>query len=139
MKVPFLYPFDPPEVRFLTKIFHPNVSRHGDIGIDSIEKSIWVSALTLSKVNLFTLLLLLENIIIAFNFLASPPPSPKKIMIKIWFWKWRFDNICNLHKWINILIMNSSCDFFLSFKIEKYQRHFKREMSFAVFGGEDSN
>jgi ubiquitin-protein ligase len=50
MKVPFLYPFDPPEVRFLTKIFHPNVSRHGDIGIDSIEKSIWVSALTLSKV-----------------------------------------------------------------------------------------
>jgi len=50
MKVPFTYPFDPPEVRFLTKIFHPNVSRHGDIGIDSIQKSIWVSTLTLAKV-----------------------------------------------------------------------------------------
>eukprot|EP00088_Acartia_fossae_P053547 TRINITY_DN6107_c0_g1_i16.p1 TRINITY_DN6107_c0_g1~~TRINITY_DN6107_c0_g1_i16.p1 ORF type:complete len:394 (-),score=36.60 TRINITY_DN6107_c0_g1_i16:295-1476(-) len=50
LKVPFSYPFNPPEVRFLTKIFHPNVSRHGDIGIDSIQKSIWVSALTLNKV-----------------------------------------------------------------------------------------
>jgi len=50
LKVPFTYPFNPPEVRFLTKIFHPNVSRHGDIGIDSIQKSIWVSALTLNKV-----------------------------------------------------------------------------------------
>jgi len=50
MKVPFTYPFNPPEVRFLTKIFHPNVSRHGDIGIDSIQKSIWVSSLTLTKV-----------------------------------------------------------------------------------------
>jgi len=50
MKVPFTYPFDPPEVRFLTKIFHPNVSRHGDIGIDSIQKSIWVSTLQLAKV-----------------------------------------------------------------------------------------
>jgi len=50
LKIPFTYPFDPPEVRFLTKIFHPNVSRHGDIGIDSIQKSIWVSSLTLNKV-----------------------------------------------------------------------------------------
>ena len=33
LKVPFSYPFNPPEVRFLTRIFHPNVSRHGDIGI----------------------------------------------------------------------------------------------------------
>lgn len=50
MKVPFTHPFDPPEVSFLTKIFHPNVNRHGDIGIDSIQKSIWVSTMTLTKV-----------------------------------------------------------------------------------------
>lgn len=50
LKVPFTYPFDPPEVRFLTRIFHPNVSRHGDIGIDSIQQHNWVSGLTIPKV-----------------------------------------------------------------------------------------
>jgi len=50
LKVPMLYPFKPPEVRFLTKIFHPNVNRHGDIGIDSIQQGNWVSGLTLTKV-----------------------------------------------------------------------------------------
>ena len=50
LKVPFTYPFNPPEVRFLTRIFHPNVSRHGDIGIDSILQHGWVSGLTIPKV-----------------------------------------------------------------------------------------
>ena len=50
LKVPFTYPFDPPEVRFLTRIFHPNISRHGDIGIDSIQQHNWVSGLTIPKV-----------------------------------------------------------------------------------------
>lgn len=39
----------PPIVRFLTKILHPNVSRHGDVGIDSIHHN-WSLALTISKV-----------------------------------------------------------------------------------------
>ncbi|KAF2366910.1 Ubiquitin-conjugating enzyme E2 [Trinorchestia longiramus] len=43
------YPLGPPVVRFLTKIFHPNVSCHGDIGIDSIQHN-WSLALTISKV-----------------------------------------------------------------------------------------
>ncbi|XP_003746064.1 uncharacterized protein LOC100905105 [Galendromus occidentalis] len=43
------YPMDPPVVRFLTKIFHPNVSRHGDIGLDSLQHN-WSLALTLSKI-----------------------------------------------------------------------------------------
>jgi len=50
LKVPMQYPFKPPEVRFLTKIFHPNVNRHGDIGIDSLQPGNWVSGLTLTKV-----------------------------------------------------------------------------------------
>ena len=37
-------------MRFLTRIFHPNVSRHGDIGIDSILQHGWVSGLTIPKV-----------------------------------------------------------------------------------------
>lgn len=42
LKIPFYYPFSPPKVRFLTKIFHPNVSMHGDIGIDNLHHN-WVS------------------------------------------------------------------------------------------------
>lgn len=38
----------PPIVRFLTKIIHPNVSRHGDVGIDIIQHN-WSLALTISK------------------------------------------------------------------------------------------
>ncbi len=34
----------------MTRIFHPNVSRHGDIGIDSIQQHNWVSGLTIAKV-----------------------------------------------------------------------------------------
>lgn len=48
IQVPRTYPLDPPIVRFITKIFHPNVSRHGDIGIDSIHHN-WSLALTISK------------------------------------------------------------------------------------------
>lgn len=43
------YPMTPPVVRFLTKILHPNVSRHGDVGLDSIHHN-WSLALTISKV-----------------------------------------------------------------------------------------
>jgi ubiquitin-conjugating enzyme E2 D/E len=39
----------PPVVRFITKIFHPNISWHGDVGLDSIQHN-WSLALTLSKV-----------------------------------------------------------------------------------------
>ena len=39
----------PPVVRFITKIFHPNISRHGDVGLDSIHHN-WSLALTISKV-----------------------------------------------------------------------------------------
>ncbi|XP_076760608.1 modifier of rpr and grim, ubiquitously expressed [Xylocopa sonorina] len=49
LQVPCSYPLYPPIVRFLTKILHPNVSRHGDVGIDSIHHN-WSLALTISKV-----------------------------------------------------------------------------------------
>lgn len=49
IQIPYGYPMVPPIVRFLTRIFHPNVSRHGDIGIDSIHHN-WSLALTISKV-----------------------------------------------------------------------------------------
>uniref|UniRef100_A0A6M2DXK6 E2 ubiquitin-conjugating enzyme n=1 Tax=Xenopsylla cheopis TaxID=163159 RepID=A0A6M2DXK6_XENCH len=49
LQMPLTYPIDPPIVRFLTKIIHPNISRHGDVGIDAIEHN-WSLALTISKV-----------------------------------------------------------------------------------------
>ncbi|XP_065571444.1 uncharacterized protein LOC136034199 [Artemia franciscana] len=47
--LPPVYPHRPPVARFLTKIFHPNVSRHGHIGIDCLGVN-WSSALSIAKV-----------------------------------------------------------------------------------------
>ncbi|XP_074644947.1 uncharacterized protein LOC141901538 [Tubulanus polymorphus] len=49
LQIPHSYPMMPPLVRFITKIFHPNISRHGDVGLDSIHHN-WSLALTISKV-----------------------------------------------------------------------------------------
>lgn len=46
---PERYPMIPPTVRFLTKILHPNVSRHGDVGIDIFQHN-WSLILNVSKV-----------------------------------------------------------------------------------------
>lgn len=49
LQIPPTYPMQPPVVRFVTKVFHPNISRHGDVGLDSIHHN-WSLALTISKV-----------------------------------------------------------------------------------------
>jgi len=61
--VPERYPFEPPKVKFLTKIYHPNIDDGGRICLDTLKmepKGAWTPSLNVSTV-LTTIRLLLEE------------------------------------------------------------------------------
>ena len=54
------YPFKPPKITTIRKIFHPNISENGYISLEFLIKHLWSPALTITKVLLSIVSLLLD-------------------------------------------------------------------------------
>ena len=63
--IPTRYPYEPPKVKFLTKIYHPNISNEGVICLDTLNlppKGAWTPSLNIS-----TLLTMIRQLLISPN------------------------------------------------------------------------
>jgi len=58
--IPEAYPYEPPKVEFLTKVFHPNISGSGTLCVDILEPTEWAPSMTLQKLAISILSLLTD-------------------------------------------------------------------------------
>ncbi|KAL7741252.1 hypothetical protein ACLKA6_015138 [Drosophila palustris] len=90
---PERYPMAPPTVRFLTKILHPNVSRHGDVGIDIFQQQNWSLALNVAKVLLSVQSLLTDPYTEVcmepeLGYIYEQERSRFEQLVRAWTWKY---------------------------------------------------
>ncbi|GFO35060.1 ubiquitin-conjugating enzyme e2 t [Plakobranchus ocellatus] len=75
IQIPERYPFDPPRVRFMTPIYHPNIDTNGLICLDTLKlppKGTWRPCLNISTVLMMIRILMAE------------PGSEDPLMTTIW-------------------------------------------------------
>ncbi|XP_059172076.1 ubiquitin-conjugating enzyme E2 T-like [Physella acuta] len=75
IQIPERYPFDPPRIRFLTPIYHPNIDTSGRICLDTLKlppKGTWRPCLNISTV------------LMMIRVLMSEPGSEDPLMTEIW-------------------------------------------------------
>lgn len=104
IKVPETYPFNPPKVRFITKIWHPNISSvTGAICLD-ILKDQWAAAMTLR-----TVLLSLQALLS-----AAEPDDPQDAVVARQFKEYNEMFQITARHWTNVYAggphKNKECD-----------------------------
>ena len=51
IEIPEQYPFEPPEVKMITKVYHPNInSKTGSICVNILKKGVWVPTNSIQSV-----------------------------------------------------------------------------------------
>jgi ubiquitin-conjugating enzyme (huntingtin interacting protein 2) len=92
IKIPETYPFNPPKVKFLTKIWHPNISSvTGAICLD-ILKDQWAAAMTLR-----TVLLSLQALLA-----AAEPDDPQDAVVANQYKNNHFIFVKTARHWTNV-------------------------------------
>lgn len=111
IKVPETYPFNPPKVRFITKIWHPNISSvTGAICLD-ILKDQWAAAMTLR-----TVLLSLQALLSA----AEPDDPQDAVVAKQFKENLEMFKLTARH-WTNAYAGGPEINTDFNFKIQKLQ------------------